>query len=192
MARPVHRRVWPKPAVSTPLDPLHNRHAGETATIIGRGPSLLLLRREDIGPGPVIAMNHAIEQVRRLKLPNPLYSQQKDKCMVPPQAPETLILSRAQSAKCFPSYKPRYVVDVQRQFGITPRAMSTTMAVSLAYWMGCRKVRMLACDAVTAQDFRTVVGELALEKRGFGYLFAGKQASQRALALGMTLEWVAP
>ena len=43
------------------------------------------LRREDIGPGPVIAMNHAIEQVRRLKLPNPLYSQQKDKCMVPPQ-----------------------------------------------------------------------------------------------------------
>ena len=171
---------------------LRNAHPGETATIVGRGPSLLSLTAADFGEGPVITLNHAILHVRRLHLPNPLYSQQKDTRIATPQPPEVLILSAAQSRRCFPSYAPRYVIDIRRTFDITPRAMSTTMAVSLARFMGCTAVRMLACDAVTVEDFRTVVGEEALDKRGFGYRFAGEQATKHALRIGMPLEWVKP
>ena len=71
--------------------------------------------------------------------------------------------------------------------------MSTTMAVSLAYWMGCRKVRMLACDAVTAQDLRTVVRRTRTGEARFR-LPVRRQAGIAAGArpMGMTLEWVAP
>lgn len=190
LRRPPPRRA-PRPSPGD-ISPLRNRHAGEVATVIGRGPSLLTLRASDIGPGPVITLNHAILEVRKLHLPNLIYTQQKDRGVVAPQPPETLILSAAQSHAAFPSYSPRYVIDVRRWFGITPRAMSTTMAVALARWMGCSRVRMLACDAVTVEDFRTVVNGEPLDKRGFGYLFAGRQATAHAQRIGMPLEWVAP
>ena len=191
MARPVHRRVWPKPPRG-PVDPLRNRHAGQTATVVGKGPSLLTLTPRDFGSGPVIAINHAILEVRKLGLANPLYSQQKDTCMVPPCPPETLILSAAQSSKCFASYTPRHVIDVRKVFGITPKAMSTTMAVALARWMGCTAVRMLACDAVTTGDLRSVLNGEALPNSGYGYRYAGDQATKYAARMRMPLEWVAP
>ena len=70
VARPVHRRVWPKPPRG-PVDPLRNRHAGQTATVVGKGPSLLTLTPRDFGSGPVIAINHAILEVRKLGLRQP-------------------------------------------------------------------------------------------------------------------------
>jgi len=165
---------------------LSGRHAGQTATIVGRGPSLLALTAADFGGGPVLVLNHAIEHVRRLALRHPLYSLQKDGCLAPPQAPETLILSAAQSARCFPTYAPRYVIDV-RQLGLPVQAMSSTLAVALAHHMGCRSVRMLAMDSRLG-DFRTVVGN-ELRTVGTGYLWAIKQATRYAARYRIEVEW---
>jgi hypothetical protein len=140
--------------------------------------------------GPVIALNHAILTVRQLGLPNPLYSMQKDGCLVPPLPPETLILSAAQSRRCFQDYAPRYVIDVTT-LGMNVRAMSTTFAVALANLMGCSAVRMLACDGYTVGDFRTVQGD-ELVTIGKGYNHAGEQATNLARRLRIGIEWVAP
>ncbi len=171
------------------MNELKLRHAGSGVTIIGRGPSLLSLSAADVGAGPVIALNHAVEQVRRLKLANPLYSLQKDGCLVEPKAPETLILSRTQSNRCWPNYRPRYEVDPP-VFKLPRNCMSLTLAVALAGYMGCRQARLLAFDAFTRQDFRTVVGD-DLQTIGRGYLHAAQQATKYAKRTGMALEWAA-
>lgn len=169
--------------------PLNDRHAGQTATVVGRGPSLLRLTAEDFGPGPVLALNHAILTIRQLDLPNPLYSMQKDGCLVPPQAPETLIRAQTQSHRCFPEYQPAYTFDVIR-FGLPRSCMSLTFAVALSKLMGCSGARLLAFDAYTVQDFRTVVGT-ELQTIGRGYLHAAGQAMRHATKIGLPLEWVA-
>lgn len=155
---------------------------------MGRGPSLLEITAQDVGSGPVLVLNHAILTIRRLNLPNPLYSMQKDGCLVAPQAPETLILSVSQSHKCFPAYQPRYTFDVTR-FGLPRSCMSVTFAVAISKLMGCSGARLLAFDAYTASDFRTVVGD-ELQTIGRGYLHAAGQAIRHAAKVGLPLEWV--
>jgi hypothetical protein len=169
--------------------PLANLYPGQTATVVGRGPSLLGLGTGDFGAGPVLVLNHAILPIRQLGLSNPLYSLQKDGCLVPPEAPETLILSSGQSRTCFASYEPRYVFDVTR-FGLTRSCMSLTLAVALASLMGCSGARLLAFDAYTRDDFRTVVGS-ELQTIGRGYLHAAAQATRHAQRISLPLEWVA-
>ncbi len=66
---------------SVSIAPLKRKHAGTCAYIIGKGPSLMHLRAQDIGPGPVIVLNEAVAIVQQLGLPNPVYSMQKDGCM---------------------------------------------------------------------------------------------------------------
>jgi hypothetical protein len=170
--------------------PLRGIHTGQTATVVGRGPSLLRLTSADFGSGPVIALNHSLIQIRNLGLTNPLYSMQKDGCLVPPMDPETVILAAAQSKRCWPNYPKRYVIDVTK-LGMTVSAMSTTFAVAMAHIMGCSRVRMLACDGYTVGDFRTVQGG-ELVTIGRGYSHAGEQATNLARRLRIGIEWVAP
>lgn len=155
--------------------------------MVGRGPSLLEITAEDLGSGPVLALNHGILTIRQLSIANPIYSLQKDGCITPPQLPETLILSHAQSKRCFADYPQRYVINV-RALGMSTHAMSTTFAIALANLMGCSRVRMLAMDSVKG-DFRTVVGT-ELQMIGRGYLHAANQSSALAKKLGLELEWV--
>jgi hypothetical protein len=163
-------------------------YPGQIASIVGRGPSLLGLTAQDFGTGPVLVLNHAILTIRRLNLRNPLFSLQKDGCITPPQQPETLILSRAQSPGCFRNYPKRMVIDVRRM-GLNRNCMSSTLAVALAHQLGCTSVRMLAMDSLTNADFRTVVGDELLTI-GRGYLHAAAQATAHAKKLGMEMEWV--
>lgn len=162
-------------------------YPGQTAYIVGRGPSLLRLTAEDFGIGPVLVLNHAIVTIRKLGLPNPLYSLQKDGCLTPPQEPETLVLSQAQSPRCFRDYPRRVVMDVRR-LGLHRNCMSATWAVALANQMGCTSVLMLAMDSFTKGDFRTVVDD-ELETVGRGYLHAAHQATAHAAKLGIGMEW---
>lgn len=169
------------------MNSLKDTHSGQTATIVGRGPSLLSLKADAFAPGPVFALNHAILEVRKLKLSNPLYSMQKDGCLVAPQPPETLILSAAQSPKCFRDYAPRYVVDV-RKLGLGVHSMSLTFAVALAKHMGCKAARILACDSFTNGDLRMVEGG-EIVPGGGGYLWAANQMIRCAARVGIPVSW---
>lgn len=164
-------------------------HLGETATVIGSGPSLLTLTRDDIGPGPVLTLNYAVLAVRLLGLPNPLYSLQKDGCLVQPIAPEWVIQAKSHSPGCWADYPRRVVYDVRKDLGLTVNCMSATMAVAIARRMGCVKVRMLGMDSVMHNDFRSIRQDGNLAHAGKGYLHAGQQATKYAAGHGVALEW---
>lgn len=187
---------------------LAGRHAGQVASIVGTGPSLLHLRPSDFDDGPVIVLNHAILQVRRLGLPNLLYSMQKDGCqihnegadiplacvcpsdeMVQPEPPEILLLSAAESSGCFPDYPLRHVVDVEADLGVSWATSSSPVAVLLAALMGCTSVCMLAHDSYTSGDARRVVGTDVVSVAGQHYRGSAEQANDAALAMGVPITW---
>lgn len=168
---------------------LSSRHRGEVAHIVGRGPSLLDLTLGSFGAGPLLVLNHALLRIRALNPLNQVYSFQKDGCLVEPKAPETLILSKAQSRTCFDGYQPRVVIDV-RALGLPVHCMSVTFAVAMAIAMGCTGARLFAFDSYTRGDFRTVQGD-ELVTIGRGYLHAAEQVKRYAARRRFPLEWVA-
>jgi len=191
------------------IAPLYRKHFGQTATIVGMGPSLLRLRAIDFPPGPVITLNHAILTVRTLNLPNPLYVMQKDGCvphldgsitvplkcicpsdrLVPPLRGETAIFSAAESPDCFPSHKPRYVIDVEADFGLRWSSMSAPVAALLADWMGCTSILMMRHDAYTKRDYRRASPDGGSNR---GYRVASVQAKALAERHGLTIKWFDP
>lgn len=160
------------------------------ANIIGRGPSLLRIGANDIVPGPVIALNAAIEKVRGFShiLSNPVYSLQKDGCIAEPQGSETVILSHQLSRHCWPDHPNRIVTDL-RDWGLAVNAMSVVMAVCMAHRLGCTEARMLAFDSYTHRDSRLVVGDKIVEAPR-DYYYAAKRAQRYADDLGVKLEWI--
>ncbi len=181
-----------------------------TTTIVGRGPSLLALTAADFPAGPVIALNAAIVQIRRLGLPNPIYTMQKDGCnhqdwrgdpnpepcagcpagdMIMPQQPETLIVSAAESQHCFADYAPRIVVDVEA-FGLPWYTMSAPTAVKIAAGWGETDLLMLGHDAYTRNDVHVVEpNDVLTDNPHGGYRNAGVQAAEFVAAAGMTVTW---
>jgi hypothetical protein len=191
------------------ISDLAGRHRGATAWIVGRGPSLLELAAADVGPGPVLALNNAIVQVRALALPNPLYSLQKDGCyggavpleerwpcgacprapIVAPEPPETLLVSADEAPWCLEAYSPRYTFRVL-DLGLPAANMSAPVAVQLARLMGVRAIVMVAHDAYRSSDARRVEadGQVVLEP---DVLAAYAQAAELAIeaADGLALTW---
>ncbi len=189
---------------------LRGLHPGETVTIVGRGPSLLSLEASDVGPGPIITINHAILTVRNFGLPNVIYTMQKDGCiphrsgalvplgcrcpnpsrMVQPIEPETLIVSSAESSRCFRRYRHRIVVDVEQEFRLPWHTMSAPVAVRIAARMGATGVRMLGHDAYTRGDMRHVDtrGD-AIELGDENYVSAGKRVARYAQRHGLAISW---
>jgi hypothetical protein len=198
------------------VNTLRGRHAGQTAVIVGKGPSLLSLTSEDFPPGAVvITLNQAIVQVRTLGLPNACYLMEKDGCirhdnravlplgciadgamtdhgdMIAPLDDETLLLSVAESSVCYRDHPYRYLFDVEADFGLVWWTMSAPIAVRIAEVMGCTELVMLGHDAYTSGDVRRVeAGQL--ESGPQGYYRAGEEANAYALEVGLPIEWVAP
>lgn len=198
---------------------LVGRHAGETAIIVGCGLSILDLSPPDFVPGPVIALNHAILTVRKLGLPNIVYSQQKDGCilhgtqvqipinecicpyseeMVQPVEPEELILSWAESQHCFPLYPLRHVVNIEEDLGVGWGTSSAPVAVLIAHRMGCTSLLVLGHDAYTNGDTGRIPGSATtvdpstgvnLDGIKSGYHMSGDHANYLAESFGMSVEW---
>lgn len=181
------------------------RHPGATAYIVGRGPSLLDLRRGDFGPGPVITLNAAIHHVRTLALPNPLYYMWKDgclphgladnspdvhECVLPlPQSGETFLTSLAEGRFCLQAWKARHVIDVQAEFGIPWWTMSAPVAVEVAHAMGVAELVMYGHDAYADGDTRRVQDGLLVDDPHAGYYNAGALAAAAAEKHGLPIRW---
>ena len=153
------------------------RHTGETAYIVGCGPSLLKLTAQDFTDGPVITLNHALLHIRKLHLPNPIYTMQQDGCLIQPIEPETVLLSRHLSRNCFSDYPHRQLFSIA-----TAASMSTPIAVKIARRMGASELVMLAHDAYTHGDDHKVDerGSIVDSSESFpGYV----QGAQQAVAM---------
>ena len=177
-----------------------------TATIVGKGPSILRLTRRDFAPGPVITLNHAIVVVRELHLCNPVYSMQKDGCLqhrpnLPPPRrcvcpssrmpipvlPETVVLSAAESSLCHRTYPWRDVVDVEAEFGLPWNVMSVVVAVCYARRLGCDSLVVLGCDSYTSGDTARVELGRIRPTQGDGYRRGAAKAERIARASGMEI-----
>lgn len=189
------------------------QHPGQTAYIVGRGPSLLTLQPGDFGPGPVIALNAAILHVRTLQLPNPLYYQWKDGCvphgldwltlvtgvkqphvckLPPPIPPEVFITSKVEGDQCLADYPLRHVIDVEAEFGLHWSTMSSPIAVEIAHAMGATSLVMYGQDAWTSggTDTRRWMPDGSFEDDPHAaYYLAGKVAQERAGVHGLPVRW---
>jgi hypothetical protein len=151
---------------------LKNIHRGQTAWIVGKGPSLVHLRERHFGAGPIITLNQALAVVQELTLVNSLYSLQKDGCgahaeeercqpycyargpMVVPADRVTMILQADQSEFCMWQHPRRVIVDIMDSFRLSHTAMSILVAVKVARRMGCQRIAFVCCDSM-AGDGRT-------------------------------------
>ena len=158
------------------LTELKNKHKGETCWIVGKGKSLLNLKRSDIGDGPVIAIYEAIVPVEMLGFPNALYCLEKDgglnkrdpytlsaecddrqcdfcKGVVRPRR-ATLLLHELEAKYCFEDYSPRYLFSLP-EIGMHENQFSLACAIKIAKFFGCPKIVFVSCDAHATGDNRS-------------------------------------
>lgn len=177
--------------------------------VVGTGPSLRFLKREHFGPGPVVAVNRSINFVRNLGLPNMLYSMQKDggdktRCpdcgevcgpvnWPPPGVP--LIVHNRESEHCFPDWRPRYMMDVEGDFGFHWNLFSIAVCACLAKMMGCARMVYLCCDSMRG-DMHTYMphydGTAVLVERDLNYRLMPGQLTSLLGKLDMPAEFVHP
>lgn len=187
---------------------LRNAHPGETAYVIGKGPSLLRLREDMLGPGPIIALNHAILHVRGWR--TPLYTMQKDGCvplgkrhpgepcddplgrLTVPEWPEILLVSQHESPDCFAEYRPRYIFDNEADFGVPWFNPSSPIAARIAALMGATKIVFVSHDGYTIGDRRMLVGDHLEQDPEEGYAINGLMAAQVCEAAGIEAVWLTP
>jgi len=142
------------------LETLRDLYVGETAWIVGKGPSLKYLQAEHFGEGPIITINESILIVQVLGLCNPIFSMQKDGdngigTAVYPRRDIPVILQRpGYSENCLPDHPVRIFVKPQEDFGFAHSEMSVRMCVRIAKVMGCARIVFVCCDSLVNGDVR--------------------------------------
>jgi len=179
------------------IDKLKNKHQGEMAYIVGCGPSLLLLKKDHFGKGPVISISNATKKVESLELDNHIYSFQKDIGVIVPSK-ATLILNEYEkdSYLYLPDYQPRYTFINDRDFGITPHTISALTAAYFVIYMGCNRITMVCCDVNVNGDMRTCVfkndGSYEITGPNQSYNFHMVELRGRLNKLGVKIYWILP
>ena len=172
-------------------------YKGETIWIVGKGPSLQCLTKEDIGLGPVITINQAIIKVEEIDLPNPIFSMQKDGgsrrkyvhsrplilkpdcdyksncgdacCSIHrPKKGITLLVHKHESFYCLSDYSPRYVFD-WAELGLKCNRFSLVIAIKIGILMGCAKFHIVSCDVHTTGSLESYVPHVGMTKGNPGY-----------------------
>ena len=191
------------------IQALKATHLGQTAWIVGKGPSLVRLSREHIGEGPVIAINEAIVAVETLELANTVYSMQKDAdeydvsstpnvalSLFIPIKSATLLVHLHESPNRLKEYSPRYVFDNVKDFGLEWWECSGLVAIAVARLMGCSNMVYLCFDACMSGDRRTCTptsdGAYEVLSTDEAYLGQCCRIDDYLTKVGMPAEWVTP
>lgn len=175
----------------TDIEELYDTHKSDkckTAYIIGKGPSLNYLKKEDISEdGLVIALNSSIIKVEQLGLDNVILSMQKDgsspyyrnccptkqchACPYDAVYPKRAILlvDRQNSIECLADYSPRYVFDTHN-FGLSWDAFSALVAIRMAQRMGYTKLCFISFDACVNGSNKSIVPDTDIVYENNNYL----------------------
>jgi len=191
---------------------LKDRHKGETAWIIGKGLSLRFLKKSDFGEGPVIAIYEALIPIETMRLPNPLYSLQKDggrlkkrlhqmdaecdhqtECdfcewVVRPLT-ATLLLHELEARHCFKDYSPRYTFTLD-EIGMQENQFSLACAIKIAQYMGCDKVRFVSCDVHATGATGNIVP--LFDQSYYDWIYGEQKKILPKYLEGVDCEWVTP
>lgn len=186
-------------------------HKGETAYIIGKGKSLLNLKRSDIGVGIIIAIYEAIIPIEMLGFLNVTYSLQKDGGLHKnvPHSPSpdcdrrdcdycewvvrprksTLLLHEQEAKYCFEDYKPRYLFTLE-EIGMDHNEFSLVCAIKIAQFMGCEKFKFVSCDAHTHGDTENCVP--VMEQSYYDWIYHKQREILPEYLKGLNVEWITP
>lgn len=169
---------------------LRGKDKGATGYIVGKGPSVLSLKADAFGNGPIITLNEAMVAVEELGLENTIYAMQKDGCLEhlhgrnkgfqclcdcphdrtpqinggrPKKAP--LLLHLRESVHCFPDYSEKYLFDTGDDFGIRWDTPSIVCAIECLKLLGVSHIKLLCCDSYFGEILtaHTGTGEWSLE-----------------------------
>jgi len=149
LTRYPNERKWYPDVKDTDLDLLRDIFKGQTANIIGKGPSLDNLTAKDIVDGPIIALNEAIHKVESLDLPNSTIVVQQDahlegKCI--PSKDKTKMFISAMAGQCGKGFANRVVYKAV-SLGLRDASLSAQIAIGLCKVFGITKIRMVCFDA---------------------------------------------
>ena len=136
-------------------------YPGQTAWIVGKGPSLLHLRKEHLGEGPVITINESILIVQELGLSNSIYSMQKDGeygigHAVHPRMYIPVILQRPGYSENDLPLHPLRTWVAPEDYGFHHAEMSIRLCVAIAKEMECGRITFVCCDSLVNGDVRRV------------------------------------
>lgn len=165
---------------------LNGLYPGETLRVIGSGPSLAALTRNEIGAGPVVAINFAIRKVETLALPNSVYSMQKDQMYALCTAP--ILVHTHESAKL--GNFGDILFDCETDFNLPWYAPSIVVCLHIARLMACKQVEYLACDSFF-EDFRSYDAQTSpvYDQRAMQYVQHPAMVASEAEKIDM--EWSA-
>ena len=166
---------------------LQNLYPGETLRVVGSGPSLAELTTNQIGPGPLVAINYAIRIVESLLLPNPVYSLQKDLPFAPGSSVPILAHLRESAQN---GDFGDYVFDCEGDFGVPWDTPSIVVCLHLAKLFGCSSVEYWACDSFRG-DLRSYDGErVTLDGRARHYAYHPHMVKAAAATLEINWSYV--
>ena len=168
--------------------------------IVGKGPSLMNLRKEHFGLGLVITINSSIATVEAFGLPNNIISMAKDgaspnylnecpsmDCSNCPYAnvyPQKaiLMLHKHESIECMPDYFPRMIIDSE-QYGLNWSNESVLLAIEFALSLGFDNFHFLCFDAVTSESTIAVHPDGSIFQNSGTYLEQAKRLVERCQSL---------
>ena len=180
-----------------PISVLRGAHPGATCCVVGMGPTLLTLTAESFpADAVVVAMNHAIIHVEKLGLTCPVYSIQKDGFCVRPQRDPLIVHELEAHADNSPDYRPRYIFQNPRDFGLEWYRPSVVTSTALAHYLGCRRVKLYACDALHTGDCRRIEfnpdGSHYIGPAFPGYTAPTEKLQELERTLPMPIDWGRP
>lgn len=186
----------------------------QTVWIIGKGPSLQYLTKEDIDPGPVITINEAIIKIEEIGLPNFVFSMQMDggkrkryphksnpdcdytpncgdRCghMYRPKKGATLLFHVYQALYCFPDYSPRYVFN-SLDLGLPRSTFSIPVAVKIGILMGCNRFHFVSCDSYVNGCVESYIPNIGIVGTRPGYMNQVRRT--QPYLIGLDCKWITP
>ena len=161
---------------------LKGLHVGAKLQIVGKGPSLDNLTREDLDVGAVvIGINEATLKLQELLKPNEFIHMQQDVGVDVKVDPKTLVVCHLKIANRFGPNKK----VIHEDMGSFPPGLTAVEAIYLGHVMGCTEIEMLCFDACV--DRNTGYANIV----GYQPKMVAQHGSERFLRHRVTLEQAA-
>ena len=141
---------WRVKVIASDISVLRGLHSGETAHVIGKGPSLDNI--ETLTGGPVFCINESVHKIESLRLQNKVYCLQQDSELQEACLPRTAtMLLGTQCRHLYLRYPNKMIYDPAK-FGCTAATLTALIAIEFAKLTGCTTIRLYGFDACTIGD----------------------------------------
>ena len=139
---------WLDKSIKSVTSQFQAKFPGETAYIVGKGPSLDRLTAQHFDTtGPVFCINEAIHAVEKLDIKNPVFGVQQDVGLKNTCAPARGIIFVSHSVQAWYANFDRKIVYVPHELGLKDYSLTAQIAVELCKRFAVAKIVMLCFDS---------------------------------------------